>query len=859
MKLIILSLSLIPFLSYAGFNFENQNDIVINSQYYSNETSHTFVLEALFANSENPYPIELWKNRDNQQINIFDIAREIKSIVSRKEIIFVNIHESECTRLMERLSQMEDIADRALLMEADKWKAEYVNELMKHIIGIRHAGISALIPSAVDPSNCENSILAQESEPDFDLLKKQNIFDPCDESGQHWTSIARLNKLNNQDSSIANYMQNCGTDIQIIKTWWMDQLASSWSKSCQAVKIFFSKQRTIDPQNYYWSREGYNAAKDEYSNLWQNDQSYDDNLCYQGALTEDSYILAFIIWHAYVQEILSKIKFYHNNPHERQVCLIRTTGVNSLKNNNITHFSKGNTMPRASYDSFTLMNIYNKGIVGGAIIDSLVPHHRIIHLYPLINADISKHVKDFEAQSISISNFILKTFYDDNGSFIIDINNPSSVEKAVEQFIYNIIMRNLEENLEENLEIPEDLNTAFPDIEKWVLEIILSLPLKIKPESSSKALQNFFIEKVAENSIFIYETEFIVLTGPDLSFDYFYNADENLSQFEKRLDNGECVCGFWPRLEDLKQINDLETKTRIVYYLDSKTGKTYVLNKNIASEYIFKDALVDQLYEILGHKVLESRIYETSEGLVKISASPENSQSLYDTYHNADKIEQQSLRNEISKGFVLDALLGNFEVVGPNMDNILIGDDKQIYRLLCGASFRYESQDGLNNSILDESRKYWNPSPMIIWELRDSKVNSSSALIFAEVNIYEIAEKIILLCDNEKENEEDNDLFSDDDDDEIEENDNEDEMYKEEYDNEDAKEKYQKLNTFFSHENSKNGTEFKMQLDVRFNNFVKVALKALEMKANGLTPQEADFELRKWAENENWGPNSNHS
>lgn len=853
MKLIMLSLSLIPLLlSYADFDFENQNHIIINSQCSVNEPSRIFVLKALFANSENSYPIELWENRENQQMNIFDIARQIKSIVSSKEKVFDNSNESERTCLLARLSQMEDIADRALLMEADKWKADYVNELMKHIIGIRHAGISALFPSIVDPNNCEDVILDQESELDFDLLKKRNIFDPCDESGQHWTSISRLSNLNNEDSSIARYMQNCGTDIKIIKTWWMDQITSSWSKSCQAVKIFFSNQRTIEPKNYYWSQEGYNAAKDEYFNLWQNGQSYDDNLCYQGTFSEDSYIKAFIIWHAYVQEILSKIKFYHNNLDEKQVCLIRTTSVSSLKNNNITQFTKGNTMSSASYDSFTLVNIYNKGTVGGAIIDSLVPHHRIIHLYPLINEDVSKYVKDFEAQLIPLTNFILKTFYNENGVFIIDLNKPAAFVKAVEQFIFNVTMQKLP--FEENIEMSEDLDTDFTNIEKMALEIISALPLKIKPESSSKAIQNFLMEKFDEENIYIYETEFLVLSGSDQPFDYFYNTDENLSQFEKRLDNGECVCGFWPSLDDLKQINNLESKIAPALYLDSKTGKKYVFNKDIASEYIYKDVIVDHLYEASGHKVLENRMYDTPEGLIKVSVYPENSQFLYNVYHNADEKEQQRLRNEISQGFVLDALLDNFQVVGSDMNNILIGDDRQIYRLHYGVSVEYESEDELNKHTLDESRKYWSPSPMIIWELRDPKINPNPALIFADVNIYELAGKIILLCPNEKPIEEDSE-FSDGDKDEIEENEDDDEIEQEDDKNE--KENHQNLNTFYSHTTLKNATELKMQLVLRFDNFIKVAFKALELKANGLTSEEADVELRKWAENENWEPNSN--
>ncbi len=360
-------LILIPLFSFSNsvFGYESQNEEDYNNllaaQCNTQEDLSIFVFGALFANTENPYPVELWEHRDNIQINIFDVAREIKSIANLRDKIFSSTNESNHEIILQRLSQMEDIADRALIMEADKWKAEYVNELMKHIIGIRHAGISDLIPNFVSPSNCKGY------NPDRDYRKLKNFINPCDENGEHWSSLTELLiRPHNQGPSITNYMKMHGTDIFIVWSWWESQtMDSSWCRKCLNLKAFYSNQRTLNPETYYWG---------QYESLWLKSH------------LDETEAKAFIIWHAYVQEVLSKTQFYYNNRTAKQVCLIRTIGLQSLKVNGITEQGVEYTMPNAPYDSFSHTNIFGKNGKDLAIIESQVPHHRIIHLYSLLDS-----------------------------------------------------------------------------------------------------------------------------------------------------------------------------------------------------------------------------------------------------------------------------------------------------------------------------------------------------------------------------------------------------------------------------------------------------------------------------------------
>lgn len=512
---------------------ENCSNVSETSHCDVQDSPHIFVIEALFANLDNSYPIELWENRDNEQMSIFEIAREIKSIVRNKDSIFNSIDERNRGRLFERLVQMDDIADRALIMKADKWKPYYVNELMKHIMGIRHYGISDLLPNIVDPSNCEEveeeisqEELASLTEEEKDALKIQNILNPCDKEGKPWTTLASLGESTTHPS-IAQYMRQHGTAIEIIKSWWTTQVSGSWEVGNRAVKVFYANQRTIDSARYYWTSKGYEAAEEEYEMMWANNSSEPT------MKREELYIKAFTIWHAYVQEVLSKVKFYHNNQGKKEVCLIRTNGLSSLRSKNVRDFGRGYVMPSASYDSFSLINIYGKGKFGSAIIESSVPHHRILYLYPLLGLSGNKDGMTKNAINEAIEAII--GYYDANGLLILDKKDSVAVKKFVEEKVY-------EKSLLFKAEWGQDLDVSefLGKLEEDVLEGLKSLSERVKIEQG-ETLRDA-IMKLISGKVYTYETEFIVLSGPDLSFDYFYNTDEDLALLEEKLRNGDGVC-----------------------------------------------------------------------------------------------------------------------------------------------------------------------------------------------------------------------------------------------------------------------------------------------------------------------------
>lgn len=853
------------------------------------EAGSIFILEVLFANTTSPYPIELWENRNNEELNIFDVAKEIKSIVNYKEKIFKDTKEEERKVLLERLLQMEDIADCALLMEVDKWKADYVNELMKHIIGIRNFGVSDLLPSILEAKNCKERIQDEdkldsknEREKEEALDKEKiKIIDPCDEEGRHWTNLKRLTYLDSEIPTIANYMQAQGTDIQVIKDWWRRQVGSSWKEGCKAVKAFFASQRTLDPEAYYW-QGNYQEAKDEFEFFWEIGANKDDALCYPGNGTKEKiYASAFTIWHAYVQEVLSKVKFDHNNIENKEVCLIRSNNVNALQANNITHIGKGFTMPNAVYDSLSLFNIFGQYDQNKVLTEFLIPHHRIVHLYSLIDEAFSNNSKEYYNKKLNrIVNFIIKNYYDKDGSLIIDQNDSYACEKSVESYLYykyinlkNGDFNDFEDICESVFNTPYTYEWMYEKEEKDISKKIQLLPQNLPTENASESLLKIFMDydeeqqKTKSGAYADSETEFVALTGPDLPFDYFYNNYENLSHYKKRLLSHENVCGFWPKLDDLKFVRSLGGSTGAKLY-ESNNGKKYVLKKGNSEGHIREEALADSLYDELGCTVPESRLYETPEGPVKVAVFLEDAKPLDTAYFSSSDEERKRLRDELSKGFVVDSLLCNFDVLGLDMDNVLVGEDGTVFRVDNGGSLRYRAQGKLKNDTPYSSQKYWNPSPITLWTLRDPKINRNCALIFADLDIYQIAEKIKelehrlrYLVEKEYKDLDINDLM---------ENSN---GICNLYDNiSDFNENAQDRKDFGVNQYEYTFSEIyesirivsmkffdkepalKKQLQIRMGSFIKVSEKALEMKDQGISSKDADIELRKWVDSQKWGP-----
>lgn len=107
--------------------------------------------------------------------------------------------------------------------------------------------------------------------------------------------------------------------------------------------------------------------------------------------------------------------------------------------------------------------------------------------------------------------------------------------------------------------------------------------------------------------------------------------------------------------------------------VQSQDGRRFVLKRGNSPAHVQEEVLSDELYRALGANVPAAKLYTDKAGKpVKLAEFIEG-KSLADALAKATPEEQATLLAEARKHFVADALLGNYDVAGLSLDNMLVG------------------------------------------------------------------------------------------------------------------------------------------------------------------------------------------
>lgn len=166
--------------------------------------------------------------------------------------------------------------------------------------------------------------------------------------------------------------------------------------------------------------------------------------------------------------------------------------------------------------------------------------------------------------------------------------------------------------------------------------------------------------------------------------------------------------------------------------LVEKDGKKYVAKKGASIEHIANEYTALRIYDELGVKV--AKIHDFI------------GETLYTEYiegsHLADLPINDFVRKNIAKGFVVDCIMGNWDVVGMGLDNIMFNnEDKDFYRIDVGGSMKYRAQ-GAEKDYLD-----WNEEVKEIDTLRDPNINPNTAKFFGHLTDQDIYDQLSLIRD----------------------------------------------------------------------------------------------------------------
>ncbi len=198
------------------------------------------------------------------------------------------------------------------------------------------------------------------------------------------------------------------------------------------------------------------------------------------------------------------------------------------------------------------------------------------------------------------------------------------------------------------------------------------------------------------------------------------------AQVEVELTHPE-PAGGWPAIDSVTKVKSLGGTTGAVL-AKGPDGQLYVMKRGKYPEHITEEAAADLAYRALGVDVPECKLYQTPNGPVKLSRFLQGAE--LGSLHGDAK---QAARAELRKQFAADALLGNYDVIGFDADNIL-WDGKRAWRVDNGGSLRIRARGKMKEG--------WDEYPTELWTMRDPAVNIQSAKVFGPLGMEEIVGQI---------------------------------------------------------------------------------------------------------------------
>ncbi|MBI5817450.1 MAG: minor capsid protein [Verrucomicrobia bacterium] len=184
----------------------------------------------------------------------------------------------------------------------------------------------------------------------------------------------------------------------------------------------------------------------------------------------------------------------------------------------------------------------------------------------------------------------------------------------------------------------------------------------------------------------------------------------------------------WPKLDALSKVKDLGGSTGAELMQDTG-GKLYVMKRGNSAAHIRSESKADEMYRVLGVNVPDVKLYATPSGPVKLSAFVEG-KPLGEYLRTAGDVEKNFILAKVRENFVADALLGNYDVAGLSLDNILVGPRGEVWRIDNGGSLSFRAQG---------ARKVFGNEVRELETMLDGKINPSASKVFSGITEKEIA------------------------------------------------------------------------------------------------------------------------
>jgi len=182
---------------------------------------------------------------------------------------------------------------------------------------------------------------------------------------------------------------------------------------------------------------------------------------------------------------------------------------------------------------------------------------------------------------------------------------------------------------------------------------------------------------------------------------------------------GPPPAGFPDDPGQLKFVKPLGGSTGAELHEDG-TGRRFVVKRGASAAHVAAEASADAAYAAAGVAVPAVHLYA---GGTKVSEYVDGV-TLAEYMDRASTALASEMREKIARGFVVDALLGNWDVIGLSQDNIIVRPDGTPVRIDNGGSLGYRAQG--------ERKKFYSWGGVVaeLAAMRDREVNHSAAAIF---------------------------------------------------------------------------------------------------------------------------------
>jgi 8-oxo-dGTP pyrophosphatase MutT (NUDIX family)/2'-5' RNA ligase len=165
-------------------------------------------------------------------------------------------------------------------------------------------------------------------------------------------------------------------------------------------------------------------------------------------------------------------------------------------------------------------------------------------------------------------------------------------------------------------------------------------------------------------------------------------------------------------------------------------GNSFVMKRGNNPDHIREEHAADSIYSAMDVPVPKAQLHETPGGPVKIAEHLGDAVSLQQYLKTATPAQKEAVNKQLRQHFVLDALLGNWDVIGAGADNVMVDKAGKAWRIDNGGSMRYRAQGE------PKSSQQWSDSVDEINTMRDPKTNPQAASVFGGISKKEIADQV---------------------------------------------------------------------------------------------------------------------